>query len=1040
MSDDAEKQNIEIIPESKENKKKIEVTDTTENIDIDIKEGMQNLKKLSKKHAMVLIPLAFILISMFFAIHLRMQSMDLPITDAWATNTVNNYYKSQIQTQVDADYGDLDSTTKSSVVTKQFNEYLDKNRDTIDSQIKETSNRYKEDFQRDDGLTYLLDLDTYTFYANANNYVKNGHFGTYLNEDGVPSTTRNAPLGLPASKGTFHEYFLVFLYKIFNIFSEMDMMHSMFYFILILAPLTVIPAFFIGKRISDNNIGGFVASFLVAVHQGIVTRTPGGGGDTDIYNVIFPLYIIWMFVETIKSRDLKKKLIFASLTSVFSAIYSFAWSGWWYVYDVVLATLVAIMIVEVIKLYFSKNQEKSKLDMVTIYQKIKPEFYCLLITILLTFVLSLSIYSFATGAVDQGYSKYMQAFEGPLGFIRLKAVGVTNYWPNIMTTVAELNPSSVGDIISKFGGYPYFIIALIGVIALLYKDYDNLMKRNYDKSHHYQFSILLVMWIAATMYPAIKAVRFLMVVTPPLIISFSIVFGMLDNWMMGFYASAKKKLRVRAVLLLVIALLLNPLYQAGLAASEQQLPLMNDMWYDSLTYVNENTAQDAILTSWWDYGYFFTAIAERPVTFDGGFQVPHDAYWVGKSFLTNDENTTIGILRMLDCGQNSAFDALNDYLNDTPKSVKIINEIIVLEKEYARQHLLNLDIPKQVVDDVVKYTHCDAPTSIYITSNDMIKKSGVWGHFGSWNFDRAYMYNQVYNLPKDEAISKLITDFNNTAPEANQLYKSMMEDGGDKFISSYPSYIWTNMQCNDKSTYYECPFTIDEGKSYHILKVPKDDFDAYYEASDSSKALYPDKVVYFDGESIEVIDNTQNNRTDLFGFSAIVIPNQDRSSYTLQLAQNDQADSMFTKLFFFNGEGTSCFDRFYEQSTVTGDKAILWEVDWNCNQDITYYESISKVRARHILIAIDDNKTDEEAYNKTLDIYGRVNDENFEFFAQAYSDCPSADQGGDLGWFGKGQMVKSFEDTVFAMDVGDINITKTNYGYHIVELVDRVDE
>ena len=1003
-------------------------------IDIDLKKSTTDFINWTKKRSLWLIPLFLILTAMIFAVYFRIQPLDLPVTDNWAESTLKNHYKNQLKATVDADYGDLDDATKASLVDKKFYDYLDEHRDEYNEQVEYTSNEYKKEYQNDEGMTYLLDLDTYTFYANVNNYLENGHFGTY-EKDGVAYTDRNAPLGHLASKGNFHEYFLVYMYKFLNLFSGMDLMTALFYFVIILAPLTIIPAFFIGKRISNSDIGGFIAAMMVATHQGITSRTPGGGVDTDIYNVLFPLYIIWMFVETLRAKDLKKKLIFAGLTSLVSAIYSFAWTGWWYVYDVVLGTLVAIIIVEAIKYYvFEKHDNNRK-----VYDIIKPYLMTFGVIVVTTFVLSAGIFLLSDYSASNAVSKHLQFVTGPLNFVKLKAVGVTSYWPNIMTTVAELNPSSLGNVVDGFGGAFYFLIALFGIGWLLFKDYSNLMKRNYEQSHHYQYSLLLLMWIVATIYPAIKAVRFLMVVTPPLIIAFSTTIGLIDNSFSNIFKETfNRKLASRIFVLFIAIMMINPLIQSGFAVSQQQLPLMNDMWYDSLTFVKNNTAEDAILTSWWDYGYFFTAIAERPVTFDGGYQVAHDAHWVGKSFLTNSENTTIGILRMLDCGQNSAFNALDAYFDDTPRSVDVINDIIALDKEKAIDYLEDLDIPSNVVNNVTSYTHCDAPDGIYITSGDMIKKSGVWGHFGSWDFDRALMYREIHSLSKDEAISKLIDDYGKTASEANQLYKDIHTQGGDNFIASWPSYFGDAIGCSVSSSNYACSVSLD-GQTMSKFIIPKSDFDAYIESADGKNKAYPDKVVYYQDDEIRVINNLENNRTNLLGFSIIVIPNQDRSSYILRLAADEQADSIFTKLFFFNGHGMHCFEKIYEQDSLTGDRVIMWKTDWDCEQEINYYDAIVKVNAKHILVTTN-NLTDEQAYNKTMIIYNQINDTNFEELAMEYSECPSGADGGDLGWFGKDQMVKEFEDTAFAMDINDIEITRTQFGYHIIKLVNKTEE
>ena len=84
-----------------------------------------------------------------------------------------------------------------------------------------------------------------------------------------------------------------------------------------------------------------------------------------------------------------------------------------------------------------------------------------------------------------------------------------------------------------------------------------------------------------------------------------------------------------------------------------------------------------------------------------------------------------------------------------------------------------------------------------------------------------------------------------------------------------------------------------------------------------------------------------------------------------------------------------------------------------------------KVHCAHILV-----KTEAEA-EKTLERLGRG--EKFANIAKEISLCPSGKRGGDLGTFGRGKMVKEFEDAAFALQKGQISpIVKTKFGYHIV--------
>ena len=86
----------------------------------------------------------------------------------------------------------------------------------------------------------------------------------------------------------------------------------------------------------------------------------------------------------------------------------------------------------------------------------------------------------------------------------------------------------------------------------------------------------------------------------------------------------------------------------------------------------------------------------------------------------------------------------------------------------------------------------------------------------------------------------------------------------------------------------------------------------------------------------------------------------------------------------------------------------------------------NKVHCAHILA-----KTEKEANN----ILERLKKgEKFSAIAKNVSLCPSKKRGGDLGTFGRGQMVKEFEKAAFALDKGQISgLVKTQFGYHIIK-------
>ncbi len=95
------------------------------------------------------------------------------------------------------------------------------------------------------------------------------------------------------------------------------------------------------------------------------------------------------------------------------------------------------------------------------------------------------------------------------------------------------------------------------------------------------------------------------------------------------------------------------------------------------------------------------------------------------------------------------------------------------------------------------------------------------------------------------------------------------------------------------------------------------------------------------------------------------------------------------------------------------------------------------VRARHILVrsSRNDNLKDRsEALNKAKDIKKQLdNGADFTELAKKYNEGPAAKNGGDLGYFAKGQMVPEFDKAAFALNVGQISdVVETPFGYHLI--------
>jgi peptidyl-prolyl cis-trans isomerase C len=93
---------------------------------------------------------------------------------------------------------------------------------------------------------------------------------------------------------------------------------------------------------------------------------------------------------------------------------------------------------------------------------------------------------------------------------------------------------------------------------------------------------------------------------------------------------------------------------------------------------------------------------------------------------------------------------------------------------------------------------------------------------------------------------------------------------------------------------------------------------------------------------------------------------------------------------------------------------------------------MARAHARHILVA-------EEQVCR--DLKSQIAEgADFAALAREHSECPSGRRGGDLGEFGRGQMVREFDEVVFMAPVGEVQgPVKTQFGYHLIEVTARTD-
>ena len=946
-------------------------------------EGINFDMNLLKK----IIPVVFILFVMWFAFFVRSGPIELNGMDARIEANVYANVKNMISSQVDAQYPNLNTVYKQEEVDKIYSKVLESGVYEVEGQafvindiVEQNVKGVKDAFKDENGQTYLNAIDPYHFYALSSNYLKNGHTGTSL-KDGEPWIDyKLAPNGRSGTYDVpFHTWLESKLYSINGVdeSSTVGEKTSVIFLIpVIFVVLSVIPIYLIIRRFSNDLFALFGSLLLVSVGT-FVSRTVAGFVDTDAYVVFFPLVLVAFLIYAFMSKKKIVTSILAIFAGIAQALFLWSWSAGWFIFVFVLGALLGylgyLMIVNLFsRINVKEFMIKTSNDVVT----------------LLSFVVSSYLFTWIIIGKDIFITSYM-GIKGSL--VSVAGISQTKIWPNVYSSVAELNAASFNTIVNSVGGDVVFLIAMLGLVFLTidFKSSSrnvDLMKRglilfsivwflmiiggnmflsltaNYSKlflvllfipvgiglvlslfnkntSSKLFLTMLLGIWMAGTIYMSLNGVRFILLLAPAFAIAFA--FGLyyiskvINYFVVEEFSIEKKTWKfVYGFLItgIIFVMLFMPMKTQAIAISEGTTPNFDDAWYSTMYKIRDNSSEDAIITSWWDFGHFFAAISGRGVTFDGGSQTTPQAHWVGKLLMENDEEKAIDILRMLVCGGNNAFDYMLEKSSDNTGGVKInkliystFGEDVSVKRELIESYEY-YDFSANDVDNIMAELYCENPREDFlITSEDMVGKAGVWAHWGSWDFTRKYVHDN-YNSKSVEDIAVELDENVSLVENYVSELKAIdlkadvenikREDLINRWFADYPSYIPIqgrySFACEQKS---ESLLVCQNGISVDIVT-------GKVSSNFGEDVKFANLVVPNIDSTLRVVEQDALGDVDV-----ILIPSS--NGYSVMLAQSPLGASLFTRLFYMNGFSTTHFELFDSVQSMTGVKVLTWNVNWD---------------------------------------------------------------------------------------------------------------
>lgn len=622
------------------------------------------------------------------------------------------------------------------------------------------------------GVQYFQESDSYYNYRLTSNFLNNGYLGDKKIDGVVWDSYSYYPPGVPMDYSPLIAWLALFSYYLLNIFSNVSLIKVCFWLPAFIAPLGGVAGFLFVRRFAGN-LGGFFTGMLLVTSSLYCFKTVPGFFDTDMFNVILPIMVIWTFAEAERAEIFKNKILLAISSGFFMFVFVMAWSGWQYIFYLIVFSCLVYYLIGKIRKWDLNN------------------------------FLSIFAIFLGTSLVLIGISYPLSIYKLFLGLLGYKDVLLSSHniwmpWPNTYDGVSELKNATLNSIIFQTG--PLTILMGFFGILIVFLNEKGLLKYEYSFKIRYWFRnkknknneknvdtsvfikinkkasevkldwflfLILFLWSFTAALSLIKGARFIILLLPPLAIFSGITLGVfLDKFnFTRLPLSAIKQF----ILILMVILIVSPQIIATYQTTHFITPFYDDYHAQSAEWIDNKLPQDTVIITNWGYGHFYSAMAKRPVSFDGRMayietlptrsiqysslnistDIPNTSrdYWFAMALATDNITFSRHVLTMLATSGDNAYLVLNKYSKNKKESKEILNDILGFNRSSAYHILLSRYRFSSIqAQEILKYSHpSNSRLFVLITMPSMLE---MGKYILSTNTKTDNIIYQVNELPE----------------------------------------------------------------------------------------------------------------------------------------------------------------------------------------------------------------------------------------------------------------------------------------------------
>ncbi len=600
----------------------------------------------------------------------------------------------------------------------------------------------------EEGLPYLTEMDSYYHLRMTEDIINYGHPGESV-KDGVNwDDLSYAPEGRSAGEySPLMAYAAAGVYKVMSAFSDVSLYEIIFYLGAVISSLAVIPAFILGKRFGGI-LGGFIAAVLAAINYGYFIHTIPGFYDTDMvisFASGFMMCFGCLFAESLLSADEnrpdRKLTVKRIIYGVFFALSIFMLYLSWNVYSLYVGIFgLALVIYLILSALLGKKAVETrsesggktggtvsktgeKTGVTWVKSRGVTARTAALVAGLAVFVLIIdhsvikTALSFASSVfTGSGEALFPDAYVSVSEMRKpaLLAGGFTGLFQ-----MKVLSESNIG-VINAVGGLVPLMCAICSLVTMVVSLFKKKVRFDY---------VLICLWLLVSAVIAARGFRFIVLFAFPVAILAGTFGGKLFELM-----KEKKMFDYPVFAGMATVLILFPSIYGSFKAYTDSLTVLNYGIGDSVSYVRDNTTEDTIIASWWDYGYFYEYKGQRRTIFDGGSQNGMRVFWFGRALATEDENLSANIVAMLAGSGDKATEKMMEVFGESKNTLDTMISLLSLDKDSAGDKLVELGADEKTANELSQLLFPELQSDVVmLITPDMQRICGWFSRFGYWN-------------------------------------------------------------------------------------------------------------------------------------------------------------------------------------------------------------------------------------------------------------------------------------------------------------------